>query len=126
MFIVLKSFAGKEHSGTKGKLIEIKDDAFAKSLINAGFIAECSKQDKSNADKDKEIVELKSTISELTEKNIKLEEEKAELLLKIQELEDASSDDDASSNESGTDGTTDSQNKNEDEIKDTNKVSSNK
>ena len=57
MFIVLKSFAGKEHSGTKGKLIEIKDDAFAKSLINAGFIAECSKQDKSNADKDKEIAE---------------------------------------------------------------------
>lgn len=46
MYIVLKSFAGKEYSGTKGKLIEIKDKDFAKSLIKAGFIAEYSKQDK--------------------------------------------------------------------------------
>ena len=81
MYIVLKSFAGKEYSGTKGKLIEIKDKDFAKSLIKAGFIAEYSKQDKKNADKDKEIVELKSTISKLTDENTKLEEEKAELIL---------------------------------------------
>lgn len=46
MYIVLKSFAGKEYSGTKGKLIEIKDKDFAKSLIKAGFITEYSKQDK--------------------------------------------------------------------------------
>ena len=72
MYIVLKSFAGKEYSGTKGKLIEIKDKDFAKSLIKAGFIAEYSKQDKKNADKDKEIVELKSTISKLTDENTKL------------------------------------------------------
>ena len=92
MYIVLKSFAGKEYSGTKGKLIEIKDKDFAKSLIKAGFIAEYSKQDKKNADKDKEIVELKSTISKLTDENTKLEEEKAELILKVQELENASAD----------------------------------
>ena len=79
MYIVLKSFAGKEYSGTKGKPIEIKDKDFAKSLIKAGFIAEYSKQDKKNADKDKEIVELKSTISKLTDENTKLEEEKASL-----------------------------------------------
>lgn len=127
MYIVLKSFAGKEYSGTKGKLIEIKDKDFAKSLIKAGFIAEYSKQE--NADKDKEIVELKSTISKLTDENTKLEEEKAELLLKVQELESASADastDDTENKENGTDGATENHSENEDDNKDTNKASNNK
>lgn len=133
MYIVLKSFAGKEYSGTKGKPIEIKDKDFAKSLIKAGFIAEYSKQDKKNADKDKEIVELKSTISKLTDENIKLEEEKAELILKVQELENASADastDDTENNGNGTDGATENHSENEDDNeddnKDTNKASNNK
>ena len=126
MYIVLKSFAGKEYSGTKGKLIEIKDKDFAKSLIKAGFIAEYSKQDKKNADKDKEIVELKSTISKLTDENTKLE---AELILKVQELENASADastDDTENNGNGTDGATENHSENEDDNKDTNKASNNK
>ena len=129
MYIVLKSFAGKEYSGTKGKLIEIKDKDFAKSLIKAGFIAEYSKQDKKNADKDKEIVELKSTISKLTDKNIELEEEKAELLLKVQALENASADastNDTENNENGTDSATENHSENEDKNDDTNKASNNK
>ena len=129
MYIVLKSFAGKEYSGTKGKPIEIKDKDFAKSLIKAGFIAEYSKQDKKNADKDKEIIELKSTISKLTDENTKLEEEKAELLLKVQELESASADastDDNENKENGTDGATENHSENEDDNKDTNKASNNK
>lgn len=129
MYIVLKSFASKEYSGTKGKPIEIKDKDFAKSLIKAGFIAEYSKQDKKNADKDKEIVELKSTISKLTDENTKLEEEKVELLLKVQELETASADastDDTENKENGTDGATENHSENEDDNKDTNKASNNK
>ena len=129
MYIVLKGFAGKEYSGTKGKPIEIKDKDFAKSLIKAGFIAEYSKQDKKNADRDKEIVELKSTISKLTDENTKLEEEKAGLLLKVQELESASADastDDTENKENGTDGATENHSKNEDDNKDTNKASNNK
>lgn len=129
MYIVLKSFAGKEYSGTKGKTIEIKDKYFAKSLIKAGFITEYSKQDKKNADKNKEIVELKSTISKLTDKNTELEEEKAELLLKVQELENASADasaNDTENNANGTDGVTENHSENEDENKDTNKASNNK
>lgn len=129
MFIVLKSFASKEYSGTKGKSIEIKDKDFAKSLIKSGFIAEYSKQDIKNADKDKEIVELKSTISKLTDENTKLEEEKAELLLKVQELESATADastDDTENKENGTDGATENHSENEDDNKDTNKASNNK
>ena len=128
MFIVLKSFASKDYSGTKGKTIEIKDKELSKSLIKSGFIAEYSKQDKKNADKDKEIVELKSTISELTDKNAKLEEEKASLLLKIQELENTS--DIANENdkeETGTDDDTENHNEDEkDKEKDTDKASNNK
>lgn len=115
MFIVLKSFASKEYSGTKGKSIEIKDKDFANSLIKSGFIAEYSKQDIKNSDKDKEIVELKSTISKLTDENIKLEEEKAELLLKVQDLESASAD-----------ASTEKHSKKEDDNKDTNIASNNK
>lgn len=124
MFLVLESFASKDYSGVKGQTIEIKDKKFAKSLIKGNIITEYNKQNhmqNKSADKDKEIVELKTTISELTDKNAELEKEKAELLLKVQELEDASE-----NKENGTDGTTENHSENEDKNKDTNKVSNNK
>lgn len=121
MFLVLESFASKDYSGVKGQTIEIKDKKFAKSLIKGNIITEYNRQNQKNADKDKEIVELKTTISELTDKKAELEKEKAELLLKVQELEDA-----FENKENGTDGTTENHSENEDENKDTNKVSNNK
>ena len=55
--------------------------------------------------------------------------EKAELILKVQELENASADastDDTENNGNGTDGATENHSENEDDNKDTNKASNNK
>lgn len=86
MFIVLKSFAGKSCSGTKGKTINIEDKKLVDSLKKAGYIADYSKQDQKNANRDKEIVDLKSAISNLEKQVEDLEKENQELKNQIDNL----------------------------------------
>ncbi len=98
MFLVLKSFASKNISAVKDKTIEIQDKEFAKSLIDGGFITEYSEQ---NFESTEEIQKLKNIILDLNKKVSDLEEEKANLLIRIKSF---SSSNEENSNESENDG----------------------
>lgn len=55
MYTVLKSFATKNITGTKGKTINISDKQLADDLKSIGYIADISKKDLTTTEKDKEI-----------------------------------------------------------------------
>lgn len=99
MFTVLKSFATKELTGTKGKPIEISDKKLAGQLKKVGYIADLSKKDLSSAEKDKEIAGLKDTINSLNTKVSELESENQNLLNKIEELSNSDINDDENKND---------------------------
>lgn len=82
-YVVLKSFAGKDFTGVKGKIIEIEDKKIKVSLLKNGFIKEIDKKDISKMELEKEIEENKRTISSLISENenLKLEIENLKLQL---------------------------------------------
>lgn len=124
MYIALKSFVNNEYVGKKGKPINIKDEKLANSLKKAGYISDISKQDQKNINKDKEIAELNSTISELNNEISILKKDNEELLLKVKSLETETSETDkpiSNSEENNEDLTNDDNNENNEDLADTGK-----
>lgn len=124
MYIALKSFVNNEYVGKKGKPINIKDEKLANSLKKAGYISDISKQDQKNINKDKEIAELNSTISELNNEISILKKDNEELLLKVKSLETETSETDkpiSNSEENDEDLTNDDNNENNEDLADTGK-----
>ena len=85
MFIVLKSFTNGTITASKNKVIEIKDKKVSENLLKAGVIAPYSKKEQTNAEKDKEIVNLNKTIADMQTIIDTLTAEKAELEAKLEE-----------------------------------------
>lgn len=85
MFIVLKSFTNGTITASKNKVIEIKDKKVSDTLLKAGVIAPYSKKEQTNAEKDKEIVNLNKTIADMQIIIDTLTAEKAELEAKLEE-----------------------------------------
>lgn len=85
MFIVLKSFTNGTITASKNKVIEIKDKKVSDTLLKAGVIAPFSKKEQTNAEKDKEIVNLNKTIADMQIIIDTLTAEKAELEAKLEE-----------------------------------------
>lgn len=85
MFIVLKSFTNGTITTSKNKVIEIKDKKVSDTLLKAGVIAPYSKKEQTNAEKDKEIVNLNKTIADMQIIIDTLTAEKAELEAKLEE-----------------------------------------
>ena len=99
MYTVLKSFATKDITGTKGKTINILNKQLADELKSIGYIADISKKDLTTAEKDKEIERLNGEILNLNNTISTLESEKEELLKKIDELSSSTSTPDANEND---------------------------
>lgn len=85
MFIVLKSFTNGTITASKNKVIEIKDKKVSDTLLKAGVIAPYSKKEQTNAEKDKEIVNLNKTIADMQIIIDTLTAEKEELEAKLEE-----------------------------------------
>lgn len=85
MFLVLKSFTNGVLTASKGKVIEIKDKKVSDILLKAGVVASYSKKEMTNAEKDKEIVNLNKTISDMQVIIDALTEENNDLKAKLEE-----------------------------------------
>jgi len=79
MYIVTKSFSGVV-SGTKGKVIELKDKKIIKELLRAGYIEEYNAKTQSSNELKKENEALKKTIEDL-------EKEIADLKTQLEEAQ---------------------------------------
>lgn len=92
MFLVLKSFTNGVLTASKGKVIEIKDKKVSDNLLKAGVVASYSKKEMTNAEKDKEIVNLNKIISDMQviidDLKAKLEEQTSDFASNLSENND--------------------------------------
>jgi|GEM_PF-6221337 len=97
-YVVLKSFAGKDFTGVKGKIIEIKDKKIIASLIAEGYIEKFDVSKSSNKELEKEIAKQNKAISDLELENELLKQENEELKLQLESFTNEKDADEESDN----------------------------
>ena len=121
-YVVLKSFAGKDFTGVKGKIIEIKDKKIIASLIAEGYIEKFDVSKSSNKELEKEIAKQNKAISDLELENELLKQENEELKLQLESFTNEKDADEESDNKETETDTENSKNEelNEDNSDDNN------
>lgn len=97
-YVVLKSFAGKDFTGVKGKIIEIEDKKIIASLIAEGYIEKFNVSKSSNKELEKEIAKQNKAISDLELENELLKQENEELKLQLESFTNEKDADEESDN----------------------------
>lgn len=112
-YVVLKSFAGKDFTGVKGKIIEIKDKKIIASLIAEGYIEKFDVSKSSNKELEKEIAKQNKAISDLELENELLKQENEKLKF---QLESFTNEKDADEESDNKDTETDTENSENEEL----------